>query len=322
MLLQAGRAAGTDCGCGRAGVGSLPMERPILLDGAMGTELQRRGVAVPSHITSIWSALALIESPDAVVDVHRAYIDAGADVITINNYAVTPPLLARAGLESRLDELTLLAVELAERAVRESGRSVRIAGSLPPLDTSYRFELVGPDAEILDSYRRIARLLAGRVDVLLCETLSCIREASAAQRAARETDNEVWLSWTLRGDLRDRLPSGEHLAAAFEAARELGADAYLVNCCGANFATSAIAVLATRSEAPVGAYANSSEVITGDESSPRPVPEALPARHLDAEAYAAEVALWLDGGARIVGGCCGTRPASIARLRELIDARG
>ncbi len=300
------------------------MPTPTLLDGAMGTELYLRGVAVPSHITSIWSALALVEAPEAVVDVHRAYIDAGADVITINNYAVTRPLLEREGMGSRLEELTLRAVELAERAISESGesgRAVRIAGSLPPLDTSYRFELVGGDEAILDEYRTIARMLAGRVDLLLCETLSCIREAKAAQRAARETDCEVWLSWTLRGDLPDCLPSGEALADAFAAAREVGADGYLVNCCGANFATRAIGILAARTNVPVGAYANSFEVTPGDASAERPVPEKLPGKVLDEAGYAAEVAHWLDAGAEIVGGCCGTRPAHIARLREVLDAR-
>ena len=296
------------------------MPAVTLLDGAMGTELQRRGVEVPSHITSVWSAQALIDAPEAVLGVHRDYIEAGADVITVNNYSLTPPLLARAGLESRLDELTNAAIDLAQRAVEEAagGRRVRIAGSLPPLATSYRFDEVGEGPAILEDYRRIARLLAPRVDVLLCETLSCIREAEAAQRASRETDREVWLSWTLRGDLFDRLPSGESLEEACEGALALGADAYLVNCCGANIATRAVATLAAKTDAPVGAYANSFEVTPGDPEGRRPLPENLPGRHLRVEGYAAEVARWLEAGATIVGGCCGTTPRHVARLRELV----
>ena len=73
-----------------------------LLDGGMGFELQLRGVKVPSHTESIWSAMALIEEPDAVVDIHVDYLDAGADVMTINNYAVTPPMLAREGMKERV----------------------------------------------------------------------------------------------------------------------------------------------------------------------------------------------------------------------------
>ena len=89
-----------------------------LLDGGMGFELKLRGVDVPSHTESIWSALALTEDPDAVVDVHAAYIEAGADVLTINNYSVTPPILDREDMGHRVEELTGLGIDLAERACR------------------------------------------------------------------------------------------------------------------------------------------------------------------------------------------------------------
>jgi len=295
-------------------------DRVLLLDGAMGTELRERGVEVPSHITSIWSAQALMAAPDAVVEVHRAYIDAGADVITVNNYAVTPPLLAREQLEDQLEELTHRAVELALRARDASGRDVRIAGSLPPLETSYEAALVGEDEAILEDYRRIAALLAPEVDILLCETLSSAREAVAALRAAREHDREVWLSWTLMGDLPDRLPSGESVPEAFAAAESIGADAYLVNCCGANFVTSALPLLAGLTDRPIGGYANAAEVIPGDpHAAQRPSYAELQRKPLDADGYADAAADWLRAGARIIGGCCSTRPAHVARLRQLID---
>ncbi|MEE8556832.1 MAG: homocysteine S-methyltransferase family protein, partial [Myxococcota bacterium] len=200
----------------------------------MGTELRSRGVEVPSHVTSIWSAKALLDAPEIVVEVHRDYIRAGAEVITTNSYAVTPPLLTRAGLQDRLEELTVLATELAERARDACGKPVRIAGSVPPLDTSYRPDLVGDDPTLEESYRRIVSALEPNVDLLLCETMSSIREAAAAVRAARETSLEVWVSWTLQGNRTDRLPSGETLTAAYDAIASLGVDAALVNCCGAN----------------------------------------------------------------------------------------
>ena len=91
-------------------------EGVILLDGGMGSELRARGVEVPDHVTSIWSAKALIDAPEVVLQIHRDYTEAGADVITVDNYAVTPPLLAREGMEHRVEELTELAVDLAEEA--------------------------------------------------------------------------------------------------------------------------------------------------------------------------------------------------------------
>ncbi len=294
-----------------------------LLDGGMGFELQLRGVKVPSHTESIWSALALVEDPEAVVDVHAAYIEAGADVLTINNYAVTPPILAREGMEHRLEELTALAVDLAEEACSRTGRRPRLAGSFPPLESSYRADLVKGREEVLDGYRRIGSVLKQRVDLIVCETLASSHEAAWACEAASETGSEYWMSWTLQGTRLNTLPSGESLSDAFSALGDLRPSAYLVNCCGANFVTAALPVLSGLTSAPVGGYANAENVVPDDglegldddaESSQRSA-----ATVLRPDTYAEEVELWLEAGASIVGGCCGTRPKHIRRLREMLD---
>ncbi len=295
-----------------------------LLDGGMGSELRFRGVAVSSHTESIWSATALLDDPEAVVDVHTAYIAAGADVLTINNYAVTPPLLAREGIEHRVEELTELAVDLAEKACSRSGRRPRLAGSLPPLETSYRADLVKGQDEVLEGYRRIASVLARRVDLIICETMASSQEAAWACEAASETGCEVWVSWTLHGNRLNTLPSGESLSEAFTALGELKPSAYLVNCCGANFVTAAMAVLTRLTTAPVGGYANAENVVNGDGPTGVNVdPESAQesgATHLDPEAYSSEVRRWLDAGASIVGGCCRTRPEHILRLRAMLTS--
>jgi homocysteine S-methyltransferase len=295
-------------------------DRIILLDGGMGSELIARGVEVPNYATSIWSAKALIDDPEAVLQVHRDYIEAGADVITINNYAVTPQLLAREGLEGRFEDLTVQAAELARRARDMGTRRVRIAGSMPPLETSYQPELVGEDQAILRDYRRMAEVLAPRVDILLCETMSSAREALAAATAATERDREVWVSWTLQGNRPDHLPSGETVPEAFEALAHLAISAYLVNCCGANFVTRAVAILSGLTDRPIGGYANAVNVIARTEKTSRPAPEVDEREALDVEGYASAAAAWIEAGASIVGGCCSTSPAHIARLRSLLDA--
>jgi S-methylmethionine-dependent homocysteine/selenocysteine methylase len=278
-----------------------------LLDGGMGTELRARGVEVPDHTTSIWSAKALLADPQAIVAVHRDYIEAGAEVITINNYMLTPPLLEREGWADQLEELTLLAVELAERARDDLGASVRIAGSLPPLETSYR-----ADEDILDTYRRIAAILAPRVEILLCETMASGREALAAATAATETGGETWLSWTMQGHVPDRLPSGEALPEVFAMVASLPIAAYLVNCCAANFITRSMPVLRGLTEAPIGGYANA---VNFDTEAEDPDDKRAWTR-LDPTAYAAEVGKWIEAGATLVGGCCSTRPAHIAEIRS------
>jgi S-methylmethionine-dependent homocysteine/selenocysteine methylase len=293
-----------------------------LLDGGMGSELRFRGVEVASHTESFWSAGALLDNPDVVVDVHSAYIEAGADVLTINNYAVTPPLLAREGMEHRVEELTELAVDLAEQACSRSGRRPRLAGSFPPLETTYRADLVNGRDEVLEGYRRIASVLAERVDLILCETLASSQEAVWACEAASETGCEFWVSWTLHGNRMNTLPSGESLAEAFAAVGDLKPAAYLVNCCGANFVTAAIEVLGGLTKDPVGGYANAETVVPGDGGDDVVLdPESAQQRGatpLDPEAYASEVQLWVDAGATIVGGCCRTRPEHIRRLRKML----
>ncbi len=290
-----------------------------LLDGATGTELQARGASVPNHITSIWSAQVLLDDPEKVVEVHDAYIEAGADVITVNNYAVTRPLLARENLDHRFGELTDCALDLAERSRDKAVRSVRIAGSLPPLETSYRPGLVLDDATLLRDYEEMVEKLAPRVDILLCETMSCVREARAAAQAACGAGIPVWLGWTLQGDRPDQLPSGESLPEAFEAVAEFGLEATMVNCCGANFVTRAMPILASVSDRRIGGYANAAHVHEADQDAPVPEPEEVEKRELDASDYCAEVRNWVQDGATIVGGCCSTRPAHIRALREMID---
>jgi S-methylmethionine-dependent homocysteine/selenocysteine methylase len=286
----------------------------ILMDGGTGTELRERGVEVPCHRTSIWSARALDEAPDEVVAVHREYIDAGARVVTACNYAVTPTLLAREGMAHRVEELSVLAVDLARRAREESGVDVRIAASLPPLDTSYRADLVAPDAELRAEYSRLAGILAPRVDVLLCETLSLSREAVVAVECAIETEREVWLSWTLQGNRLGQLPSGETLEEAFAAAAHLSVQAHLVNCCGANLVTDAISRLVALSDGAVGGYANAVNALPGPFD---PLdPEVFPNEPLDPVAYADAVERWVAAGATLVGGCCHTRPAHLDEVRR------
>ena len=289
-----------------------------LLDGGTGTELRERGVDVPCHRTSIWSAHALMIAPEEVVAVHREYIEAGARVVTACNYAVTPTLLAREGMADRVEELSVLAVDLARRAADESGEDVRVAASLPPLDTSYRSDLVAPDEELRAEYSRMAEALAPKVDVLLCETLSLGREAVAAAESALETGREVWLSWTLQGNRPGLLPSGETLEAVFAAAAHLPVQAHLVNCCGANLITDAMPRLRALSDRAIGGYANAADALPGNFD---PLdPEEVPSEALGPVAYADAVMRWVEAGATLVGGCCHTRPAHLDEVRSRLSS--
>jgi len=296
----------------------LPIDKPALLDGGLGRELRFRGVPVPE---TIWSAGALMTDPDVVRQIHMDYIAAGADIITTNTYGVIRSDLAREGIEDRYAELNRLACRLAEEAREAARRKVLIAGSLPPLRGSYRPDRVGPADEIEALYREQADLLAPFVDLLLCETMSSAAEGQAAAWAACRTGKPVWVAWTLHEDRSGKLRSGESVDAAVAALAGLPVNGCLVNCCAPESITRAMPRLAASGMPWIGGYANTFAPIPQDWTldGDKETDGLLDLREdLDPQRYAAHAADWLAAGATVVGGCCGTRPAHIARIRTLM----
>jgi len=294
------------------------MKNLIIGDGAMGTELRRRGVEVPSHVESIWSALALKEATSIVEEIHIDYIEAGSDYITTNNYAVTRPILSRDNLDNELESLTIKSIEIAKAALLKTKREdVKILGSLPPLETSYRADLILKEEEMNKQYSEIANILKDKVDIIVCETMASALEAKCALKAALETNMPVWVSWTLHGDVRNTLPSGETVNQAFTELNGLEPDAYLVNCCAANLVTPSIKALKELTDIPIGGYANAENVALDTENSNL---KFAAERHwnsaieINEKAYLEEVRLWIKEGASIIGGCCRTTPSYIKEL--------
>jgi S-methylmethionine-dependent homocysteine/selenocysteine methylase len=297
----------------------LPLKKPALLDGGMGRELRFRGVPVPE---TIWSAGALLTDPDVVRQIHVDYIMAGADIITTNTYGVIRDDLAKIGIAERFAELTMLACRLAVEARDLSGREAVIAGSLPPLRGSFRPDLVGPREEIEGLYDEQTQLMAPYVDFFLCETMSSAAEGRAAARAACRMGKPVWVSWTLHEDRSGNLRSGESIAEAVEAIKGLPVAGFLANCCAPESITSALPRLAAAGGEWCGGYANTFAPIPRDWTlgGDKETDGLLALRsELDPARYAAHGADWLAAGATVVGGCCGTRPAHIEKMRALID---
>ena len=300
----------------------LAVDRPLLLDGGMGRELRARGVAI---LETIWSANALVEAPEVVREIHLDYIHAGADVITTNTYGVIRADLAKEGIEDRFAEMNALACELARDARQASGKSVTIAGSLPPLRGSYRPDLVGGWEEIHPLYVEQANLLAPYVDLLLCETMSSGAEALAAATAAAATGLPVWVSFTLHEDASGALRSGEQVSVALAMLDGLPIDGVLANCCSPESIRAAMPELVRSGKTIVGGYANTFQPVPRDWTldGEGETDGLLPTRDdLDPDAYANHAHAWLKSGATIIGGCCGTSPAHITRLRTLIDRDG
>jgi S-methylmethionine-dependent homocysteine/selenocysteine methylase len=294
-------------------IGHTDFSSITLLDGGMGEELRRRSSAGDRPL---WSAQVMIEAPDVVRAVHRDFIDAGADIITANTYAIARPRLAAAGIEDRFEELNRQAVRLGMEARDAAGRDVLIAGSLPPLFGSFRPDRVRPYSELEPLYREQAELLAPAVDLFLCETMSSIEEARAAVSGAASTGKPVWLAWTL-DDVAATLRSGEDIATAVVALSDLPVEAFLANCCSPESITEAMPVLVRQAgDKPCGGYANGFAAIPGDWTIENGVDRLGARADLGPAAYLDHVAAWIDRGARIVGGCCRIGPAHIAAIDD------
>ena len=290
-----------------------------LLDSGMGDELEQRGVEVPDWKTSIWSVSALIKSPNAVVEIHKDNIKAGCNVITTNNYYVTPNILKREGIESEFESLTRLAIDLAEES-RQGFPEVLIAGSFPPIETNFRPDLT-PSNDVLDDYySNLGSFIQQNVDLIICETMGSIREGINAARNALEFSDHVWLSWTNKGVSGDALPSGEKLKDAITEANQLDIECQLVNCCAADLATKNIEILKTATN--FGIYANSRKLKEQKLIQDLGETVDIDLNHYEntlpmtAEEYAKEAKIWIDEGAYVVGGCCTTRPEHIKKIAD------
>jgi len=295
-----------------------------ILDGGMGHQLKAMGVEITGPVGSLRRflgvAVANVERPEMVKDAHLAYIDAGAEIITSNNYACVPKCLE---FDSKDDALlskygvagmVAAAGKVAQASCHERPDSkAKVAGSLPPLAESYRADKVGPFEENLRQYEVIAKSIAPYCDLLLCETMSTADEARAAVTAAANTDLPIWVSWTLKEN-EPVLRSGESINDAVEAVKSVkGAkiEACLFNCTSPESITAAMPIL--RELVPsmrIGGFANGFCTAESGQGEYRDLsPE---------EYYDSFVAKWIESGATIVGGCCGVFPAHIAHMRKVL----
>jgi S-methylmethionine-dependent homocysteine/selenocysteine methylase len=306
------------------------IKQPVtLLDGGTGRELLRMGAPFRQPE---WSALALIEAPVFVTRVHRAFIDAGADAITTNSYAIVPFHIGAERFEREGLRLATLAGRLGRDAADGAARRVLVAGSLPPICGSYRAEWFDPvfARPVLST---LVEGLGPFVDHWLAETLGSIEEANLVREVVGDDGKPLWLSFTLRDDKQARpfepqLRSGQSVADAVAAAARLGAEAVLFNCSQPEVMGAAVSIVHQRicaSANPesknlrIGVYANAFALSPKEAQANADLREIR--SDLTPDGYLTWVKDWIDRGADIVGGCCGIGPEHIRAIHESIGNR-
>jgi S-methylmethionine-dependent homocysteine/selenocysteine methylase len=293
------------------------MAQITLLDGGMGQELVARSGDTP---TPLWATRVMMDHPDLVRQIHADYFAAGATVATTNTYAIHHDRLIHQGVDHLFHGLHLRALMQAVEA-RDAHGSGRIAGSLGPLEASYRPDLTPSLDKAAAKYAEIAALLAPHVDLFLIETASSVAGAEGALMGAGQV-RPVWLSLSVNDKDGSKLRSDEPLADVARLIETYRPAAVLANCSVPEAMADAMDILRGFG-VPFGAYANGFTHITDNFKADQPTVDALFRRHDLTPARYADFAMgWVGQGATIVGGCCEVGPAHIAALRDRLLAEG
>ncbi|MFE2538147.1 homocysteine S-methyltransferase [Streptomyces sp. NPDC059371] len=284
----------------------------VVLDGGMSNQLEAAGHDLSD---TLWSARLLADRPEAIVEAHLAYYEAGADVAITSSYQATFEGFARRGIpHGRVAELLGLSVELAREAARRAhakgvARPLWVAASVGPYgamlaDGSEYRGRYGLSVAELERFHlpRLEVLAAAGPDVLALETVPDTDEARALLGGVRGLGVPAWLSYSVAGD---RTRAGQPLEEAFALAAE--ADEVIavgVNCCAPEDVDAAVATASRVTGKPVVVYPNSGEAWDA----------AARAWKGSSTFTAAQVGGWKRAGARLIGGCCRVGPGAIAGI--------
>jgi homocysteine S-methyltransferase len=292
----------------------------LVIDGALATELERRGCDLKDDL---WSAKILLEQPEKIKEVHYDYFKAGADCAITASYQATIEGLMRRGLnETQAHDLIQKSVRLAVEArdefwVDEANRLGRakpfVAGSVGPYGafladgSEYRGNYSLTVSELMDFHRpRMQALIEAGADILACETIPCLTEAQALVNLLEEFHSiEAWISFSCRDEAH--VNEGQRLE---DCVRAVAASPFVaavgVNCTSPKYIPALIREAHKATDKPVLVYPNSGETYdaTKNDWDGRPVYES----------FGEEAKEWFQAGARLIGGCCRTTPEDIRSI--------
>jgi len=297
----------------------LEADQIVLIDGATGTELQRRGVPMDKVA---WSGAAVLSHPDVVREIHEDYIRAGAEVIITNTFGSTRQMLGPAGFGDQVEVVHRDAVKLARQArdtVAE--QAVAVAGSISTEPPGFdRDAFLSPEKE-LEAYREAAGLLADAgVDLIALEMIVETSHARRAMEAALETGLPVWLGVGCKKTDDGRIVSFDHTDIDFttvlDALIPMGPTVVNIMHSEIGAIPEAIELVRERWSGPIGVYPESGYFTKPNWN----WVDVISPADLVTEALG-----WVAAGVRLLGGCCGTSPDHIkalqAALPELEAAR-
>ncbi len=279
----------------------------ILIDGATGTEIERRGVP---QLDNAWNGGGARSHPDIVRQVHEDYIRHGAEIVISNTFATSKHALHDAGVEDQFEFLNRRGVELAiEARDRLEKPDVLVAGGI----SYWSWTGNHPDLDTLgDSIIEEAGIMArAEADLLMLEMMVDIDRMDATLVAAQSSGLPVWVGLTCKPDESGAmcLRNGDSLTEALALLRDREVPLVNIMHTDVHYIDACLDVLQDHWRGPVGVYAH-----TGGYANHKWMFDGI----ISPEGYALESARWLDRGVQVIGGCCGIRTEHIAALKEIV----
>ena len=274
---------------------TIPLSLPIVMDGATGTELMARGMPRDA-ITEQW----VLEHPEALLEIQRAYVRAGSQILLAPTFGANRVGLSRCGAFHQVEDYNRRLVELTRQAAE--GKCL-VAGDLAPMGLALPPFGESSFEEMVAVYTEQAAALAGAgVDLFVIETMTTMAEARAAVLACRSvSDKPVWVSFTC--DEEGRTPSGTDVLAAMIVMQGMGASAFGLNCTDPAVTAEQLARLTPYASLPLIAKPNA----------------GAPGAYCTPAELAALVPAYAKAGARIFGGCCGAGPDHLAAVKKAVE---
>ena len=284
-------------------------EKPILADGAMGTLLHERGVS----FDICFDELNLL-NPRVVGEVHREYIEAGAQVILTNTFGANAYKLGNHGLADKLKEINTAGVELARRTVLASFKNVLIAGDVGPLGIRLApFGRVLPEEAQRIFSEQVKALLDAKVDLLIFETMTDLYEVREAIHAARTFSPNIPIVASMTFTRDDRTLLGDNPRKVAKDLNSFGADVIGINCSGGPNQLLRI-LKEMRGALPYGKFWIKPNAGWPEQMGGRIFYPA------SADYFGDYARSFWKAGADVIGGCCGTTPDHIAAMRSALDS--
>ena len=278
------------------------VNRPLILDGAMGSLLTERNLPIDEIL---WSSALNITHPDAIQKIHEEYIDAGAEIITTNTFRTNPAAVSKSALKIKNEELVRLSVSIAMNA--RARKNILIAGSNAPAEECYQKERTISTDELKNNHHsHISWLWESGSDIIWNETQSHLDEIIIISKFCSE--NSIPYVISLYFDSYLRLLSGERVVEVFDRISEYSPDAIGFNCMKSNMLSKFI----ENYSLPVnwGFYLN---CCVGERESNFSVCGLEPAD------YIKEIKPLLDLKPFFAGACCGSNPSHTIAIKDLFN---